>query len=131
MSQAEKDECFFREWRDQRQSLVGNWCLLAFGPDCGSVPHRGLRMLEEALETGQVAGVTKEKAMACLEYVYSRPVGDLKQELGGLGVTVLALAHAAHISADMAERDEVLRVLSKPLEHFKHRDRLKIEQGLV
>lgn len=128
---SERDDTLFQEYRDQREGLVGNWCIVTFGADCHTVPHRGLRMIEEAFEACQAAGVTREQCLKVMDYVYARPVGDLRQELGGLGITLLALAHAAGISADHAEREEFLRVLSKPLEHFQHRDRLKIEQGLV
>ncbi len=55
--------------------------------------------------------------------------GDLRQELGGVGVTTLALAAAAGVDADCCELSEVHRVLSKPLEHFTARNAAKNEAG--
>lgn len=55
--------------------------------------------------------------------------GELSQELGGVGVTLLALAAAANVSADDAELTEIRRVLSKPLEHFWARNKVKNDAG--
>lgn len=116
--------------RAERQKGVSDWAIDAFGPEEAlSVPHRGLRMLEEADEGAQAAGVTLEMAHKMVDYVWSRPVGNLGQELGGIGVTVLALAQAAGYDADAEEVREVERVLSKPREHFTQRNKVKNEAG--
>ncbi len=117
--------------RDERQATVAKWCAEAFGQDhASSLPQRGLRLLEEALEAAQAAGVPLAQAHHVVDYVYGRPVGELQQELGGIGVTVLALAAAAGLSAEEAEAREVARVLSKPIEHFRRRNIEKNEAGL-
>lgn len=118
------------ENRKIRQLQVATWCAKAFGSEQAySVPHRGLRFFEEASEGAQASGVTKEMAHKMVDYVWSRPVGELAQELGGIGVTVLALAEAARLSADLCERNEIVRVLSKPLEHFADRNQVKNDAG--
>jgi transcriptional regulator with XRE-family HTH domain/NTP pyrophosphatase (non-canonical NTP hydrolase) len=117
--------------RDDRQARVTKWCAEAFGADhASSIPQRGLRLLEEALEAAQAAGVPQSQAHHVVDYVYGRPVGELQQELGGVGVTLLALAAAAGLSAEETEEREVARVLSKPLEHFRKRNTEKNEAGL-
>lgn len=118
--------------RNERQLTIGQWCISAFGEkQATSLPQRGLRLLEEALETAQAAGVTEEQAYRVVSYVFFREVGELSQELGGLGVTALALGQAAGIDVDLAEQTEVGRILSKPVEHWAARNQKKNDVGLV
>jgi len=116
--------------RDTRQKQVADWCAAAFGTDqAASIQQRGVRLLEEAVEVYQACGCDPAMAHKLVDYVFSRPPGTIQQELGGVGVTVLALANAAGISADKAESDEVARVLSKPLAHFTARNQAKNDAG--
>lgn len=118
--------------RDERQATVFAWTKEAFTLEQAvSLPQRGLRLLEEALEAFQAAGGNLTMARRLADYVFSRPVGQLHQELGGVGVGLLALAAAADLSADEAERLEVARVLDKPLEHFQKRNAAKNAAGLL
>lgn len=119
-----------RSGRRVRQRNVHDWCIAAFGDDhARSIEQRGIRLVEEAIEAGQAAGCSAEMIHRLVDHIYTKPVGDLRQELGGVGVTVLACAEAAGIDADEAERDEVERVLSKPLAHFTARNAAKNAAG--
>ena len=62
-------------------------------------------------------------------FVYARDVGDLGQEIGGVSVTLLALAYASGMSANGEEVREVARVLSKPKEWFAERNAMKNAAG--
>lgn len=126
--------------RQYRQMVAGHWCVKAFGPEhAGSVPQRAIRFLEEAVELFQAAMYgddalppevdAAEMAHKLIDYVFSRPVGHIGQELGGVGVTVLLLANAADLDADECEAAEVARVLSKPPEHFHQRNEVKNAAG--
>ena len=116
--------------RDHRQAEIHAWCMAAFGDhDALFIPQRGLRLVEEAIETAQACGCDPVLLHRLIDHVYSKPVGELPQELGGLGVTMLALAAAAGVSADAAELCEVARVKSKPLSHFAGRNEAKIAAG--
>jgi hypothetical protein len=121
--------------RDARQKEVGSWCTDAFGADQRSVPLRGMRLLEEAIEAYQSATIglpsdqMRNKAHALVDYVFDRLSGNLAQECGGVGVTLLALCEAADISADAEEQREINRVKSKPLEHFRQRNKVKNDAG--
>jgi hypothetical protein len=116
--------------RDFRQATVGRWCAAAFGKDhASSLPQRGIRLLEEAIEAYQATGAPAEKAHALVDYIFARPAGELPQELGGVGVTLLALAEAAGLSSDQEEAREVARVLAKPLSHFTARNEAKNAAG--
>jgi NTP pyrophosphatase (non-canonical NTP hydrolase) len=121
-----------REMRDARQARVAEWCAAAFGIDqASSVEQRGLRLLEEAIEAYQAAGCNREQAHKLVDYVFARPPGKLAQELGGVGITTLALANACGASADAEEARELERVLSKPLAHFAARNQVKNDAGFA
>src|SRR5580692_786925 len=114
--------------RNDRQVKVINWAKEAFGEEeATSLSQRGLRLLEEAAEAFQACGRTEDMAHKMIEYVFSRPIGEIGQELGGVGVCVLALAAAAKLSADAEEEKETNRVISKPLQHFRERNTAKNE----
>ena len=118
--------------RHQRQIAVAEWCAQAFGVDqATSLPQRGLRLLEEATEAAQASGVSVVLARRVIEHVYEKQSGDLAQEIGGVGVTVLALATAAGESANVCEVKECLRIFNKPIEHFRERNKAKNAAGLV
>lgn len=116
--------------RDYRQQRVAEWAIAAFGEaHVQSLPQRGIRLLEEAIEAAQAAGCGRKMCQKLVDYVFDRPAGELKQEIGGVGLTLLALSYAADISADDAEAAELERVLAKPLEHFAARNRVKNDAG--
>ena len=116
--------------RDQRQADVQAWCVAAFGNhDALFIPQRGLRLVEEAIETAQACGCDPALLHRLIDHIYAKPVGDLTQELGGLGVTILALAAAAGVSADAAEASELARVKTKSLSHFAARNAAKSAAG--
>jgi len=116
--------------RDQRQEMVASWAEQAFGRDqATSIPQRGLRLLEEAIEAFQACGGDEEMAHKLVAFVFARPPGTIGQELGGVAVTTLALAAAAGLSADEEECREIHRVLSKPVREFTERNANKNAAG--
>lgn len=116
--------------RRRRQFHVSQWCAAAFGKErSSSVKHRAVRLLEEVVEACQCADVEPAMMHKLIDYVYSRPVGTMAQELGGIGITVLALAAAAGLDADEQELIELRRVLAKPLSHFRKRNEAKNAAG--
>lgn len=118
------------EPRDVRQRTVSRWCAACFGRDeATSVPQRGMRLVEEAIEAAQAAGVPRDKVLQMVDHVYGREPGELHQELGGVGVTLLALAEAAQLSADECEARELERVLSKPTSYYAERNAAKNAAG--
>lgn len=113
-----------------RQGQVHRWCIAAFGDDhAKSIEQRGIRLAEEAIEAAQASGCQKDMLHRLVDHIYGRPVGKLHQELGGVGVTLLALAQAAGVDAETAEVREVDRILAKPLAHFTARDAAKNAAG--
>lgn len=117
--------------RDDRQDEITQWVIRCFGEKAMSLTERANRFLEEAFELYQASGMSKEQALRLLDYVYARPVGEPGQEIGGVGISLLALAEALNVSADAEEFEELSRVLSKPPKHFRDRHNLKADQGVA
>lgn len=118
--------------RDARQSRVIAWAKSAFGEaQATGLAQRGLRLLEGAVEAFQAAGGDKAQGHKLIDYVFDRRPGELGQELGGVGVCVLALAAAAGLSADEEERREVERVTSRPAEEWAARNQAKNDAGFL
>jgi len=116
--------------RIRRQRRVAAWCANAFGADhAASIPQRGIRLLEEAIEAAQSAGCKPDMCHRLIDHVFSKEPGKMHQELGGVGITLLALAEASGLDADAEEKREMDRVLAKPLSHFAARNAAKNAAG--
>lgn len=93
------------------QSRVGNWVNETFGTEVASdKKERIIRFLEEATELAQSIGMPKDVVSKIVDYVYSRPVGEIEQEIGGVCVTLAALANAFEISLIKTQEKELERV---------------------
>lgn len=93
------------------QDSLGEWAIATFGKDVfDNAPERGKRLIEEALEYGQTQKVTKEQAHLLVDYVFSRPVGDPAQEMGGVMVTALVAAQSAGLDAGGCLTSEMERI---------------------
>ena len=116
--------------RITRQRRVLQWAVEAFGVVQATDPkQRGVRLLEEAVEAYQAAGGDKVMAHLLVDFVFERPAGELAEELGGVAVTLLALAGAVGLSADHEEAREIARVLGKPVKEFSARNAAKNAAG--
>ncbi len=91
---------------DRFQKAVREWAEACFGESVASdKAERNHRFLEEALELVQACGATREECLQLVYYVYSRPSGDLKQEVGGVLITLAA--HCCAHQVDMQHAGEV------------------------
>jgi hypothetical protein len=80
---------------------------------CRDDSERNHRFLEEALELVQSLGCTANEAHQLIDYVFNRPVGEPLQELGGVMVTLAALASCHDIDVMEAGERELARVWTK------------------
>lgn len=118
--------------RHVRQFIAHRWAERTFGKEhTNSLEQRAIRALEEMIELYQRCGGHSIMAHELIEYVFNRPVGDLKQEIGGVGLTLLILGQTAGVNVDIAEEDEFNRVLVMPTEHFVARNKEKNKAGFL
>lgn len=116
--------------RDNRQRSIFQWAIEALGLEDCTPRVRMLRFVEEAVELAQVQGLKPAEVHRLVDYVFARPVGKLEQEVGGVSVTLHAFCESIGIRLVDCEQDEIHRINSKPIEHFRKRQREKMEAGL-
>lgn len=97
------------------QAEVDSWMDACFGDTIKADQlERADRFIEEALELAQtMPGFGADRAHALVDYVFSRPVGDRFQEVGGVMVTLAALCNAAELDIHDAAAFELARVWTK------------------
>lgn len=96
------------------QGRVAEWVKECFGTDSQyDKAERAHRFFEEAAELYQASGQSKEDAYKLVDYVFSRPVGEQFQEVGGVMVTLAALCTAVKIPMFDAAAVELTRVWQK------------------
>jgi hypothetical protein len=96
------------------QKDVWRWAKACFGIAIASDKvERNHRFLEEALELEQAGGCTASEAHQLVDYVFGRPVGDARQEVGGVMVTLALWCEAHDISMDAEGAIELARVWTK------------------
>jgi NTP pyrophosphatase (non-canonical NTP hydrolase) len=88
-------------------------------------PTRALRLAEEAIELAQACDVPLGVVMQLVTTVYSRPKGDVVQELGGVMVTTGVVCYNYGLDMEGVFEQEVRRVLAKAPETFAARNREK------
>lgn len=92
--------------------------------------ERGLRLVEEAVELGQAIGITREQAHRLVDYVFDRPVGEVRQEIGGVALTLSAVASVSNASVEECWHDELSRVMLR-IEETRAKQQAKARQGIV
>jgi NTP pyrophosphatase (non-canonical NTP hydrolase) len=117
--------------RKQRQRRTFDWSLNEFGPEFCTPRSRALRFVEESLELAQAVGLDEMDVAKLVAHVFRKPKGDIEQEFGGVGVTLLALGESLGIDVDLAESRELARVLSKPAGFYRARQEAKAREGVA
>jgi len=114
------------------QEAVMWWCEVCHGKErARNCTERSLRFTEESIELAQAAGLPKEKIYQLVEYVYSKPVGSLPQEVGGVMVTLAAMCSAFLVHMQEEGETELRRiwtVMDKIRE--KQKTKISVEIGL-
>lgn len=114
-------------------NVLHEWGVRAFGwQHMQDEKVRALRFAEEAIELVQAIGLEKDHIHKLVDVVYTRPHGDIYQEMGGVMVTLAVLGRAiGGVMVDEAMYREMMRVLSKTPEHFAKRNEEKMQLGLT
>jgi NTP pyrophosphatase (non-canonical NTP hydrolase) len=96
------------------QSETTDWATQCFGKDHATdTTLRNHRFLEEAVELVQACGITRIEVLQIVHYVYNRPVGVIRQEVGGVLNTLAVLCSAFGIDMLDAGNEELMRVWNK------------------
>lgn len=101
------------------QTRAAAWGTAAFGEQMvvetslSVKAERNHRLLEETLELVQSLGASKEEASQLVDYVYDRPAGEPKQEVGGVMVCIALLCHQNGIDMGHAAETELARIWTK------------------
>lgn len=81
------------------------------------------RFLEESLELVQSLAITRSEAHQLVDYVYSRPIGETHQEVGGVMVTLAALCSSQEqLGMDAEGEVELARI-------WKNIDKIRAKQA--
>lgn len=74
------------------QRVIATWVSNTFGiANQQTTRIRALRFIEEAIELGQTVGLDRKDIEQLCDKVFVNPPGELKQEIGGVFTTFLAL----------------------------------------
>lgn len=93
------------------QQRVAPWMQECFGPVVAADKvERFDRFIEEAFELAQSCGYDRGRITALIDYVWSRPLGEPTQELGGVMTTLAALALAHGLDMHAAADTELARI---------------------
>lgn len=92
------------------QKRAQNWLMECFSMQvCRDDRERCHRFIEEALELVQSVGMSRSEAHQLVDYVYGRPSGERRQEVGGVMVTLAALCSCIDIDMRHAAEIELTR----------------------
>lgn len=93
---------------------------------------RNGRFFEEACELAQSNGMTQREAIAQVVYTFNRPVGRPGQEIGGVMVTLAALANNLNLWIDVLAQIELDRISSlSMIEHIRAKQATKPRFGTL
>lgn len=95
---------------DRFQEEVATWVETCFGAESAAdTVIRTHRFIEEAVELAQAMRVPKDEVLQIVDYVYSRPIGDVHQEVGGTITTLTALCNSVKLPLRWAAVTELIR----------------------
>ena len=96
------------------QDRVKPWMMACFGAEISSDRlERGDRLLEEVFELLQSGSYPQERVTSLTSYVWSRPIGEPAQEVGGVMVTLAAYCLAYDLDMHSAGETELARIWTK------------------
>lgn len=109
---------------DSVKSFVNQFIAEAWPGSDVDVKIRAYRALEEMLELNQTLEISEEKAHELVTYVFSRPLGEIRQEAGGVAFTTIALFSALGIDFINSGHDAVSEAYSR-IDQIKAKSKTK------
>lgn len=112
------------------QSDLLAWCVQTFGRQSAYNPlERAARLIEEAAEAVQAAGLSRRDAFNIVQRVYSRPPGELAQEIGGCAFTLATFAEFHGHNVEYELMREFDRVTAIDPSYFRAKHAAKVAAG--
>lgn len=113
--------------RQKRQAEILQWANTTFGiATADNTGERIRRFSEESIELIQATGLDKQALHDIIDHVYAKPAGDIAQEIGQVGVSLLGLSEHLGVMADDEERKEFDRIP----DYWQARQNAKASKGL-
>lgn len=106
-----------------------DWAIETFGDVAKNIDERAARLVEEAIEIAQAGGVSLATIEKITKHVYSRPAGEIGQEIGGVAFTLATFAERTGFSVSAELQKEWERVHSLPKEHWQAKHQAKVAAG--
>lgn len=111
---------------------ITDFVVLTWGPKAlENLPERAARILEEAAELAQAQAVPRETAMRIIDRVYSRPIGNVRDEEGDVMFTLLAHTAVSGTNLEEVLEERLQRVNSIPVEVLRARHVAKRAAGTI
>ncbi|AFU88036.1 hypothetical protein CcrColossus_gp166 [Caulobacter phage CcrColossus] len=109
------------------QTNLADWLERCLGKKTlNSRKDRAIRVLEEAIELAQAAGISREKALEQLNHTYGRPKGRPYQEIAGVLNAALLTAEAYGYDGLTLGVEEWRRVENK-MDLIREKNRSKVQ----
>lgn len=104
------------------QKRLHAWCVHAFSARVvNDLQDRAWRVLEEAAELAQAAGIPVDKAVEQVRHKYKGAPGEVRQEIAGVLNSVLIFAETYGVDALEAGEDELQRAWER-IELIRHKN---------
>ena len=111
---------------------IHDWVWRALGPTVATDPReRAKRVLEEAIELAQAEGIPDREAIAVVNHVYRRPVGEPSQEAAGVGFCWIAYCEAKNFQGISLVIKELERIdTPEMIENVRLKHDMKVQAGI-
>ena len=115
-----------KHWqRAIRETITKIWGQSALDPY-----ERACRLFEEATELAQAMGMSQEMGQSIFDNTYSKPAGDLPNEIGGTFICLLAATDAVGHDAYKCMHAEYERIRQPELmDKLRNKHAEKVRQG--
>lgn len=111
------------------QASVRAWVSETFSAEVANSPRESqFRFLEESLELVQALGLSREEVFTLVNVVYNKPLGDPRQELGGVMVTLARLANVQNFNMKQLADRELSRIRDPQVQQ-RIRDKQEIKRA--
>lgn len=120
------------DWVAHAAEELKYWISRTFGIKIWSdTTERCTRILEEVIELAQAHSLPKELVYKLTERVYSREVGDQRQETAGVFTTLVAYAGATGTSLKEVTEAQMNVLRTTPVQHFRNKQLAKHADGVA